>query len=260
MRIKPFIVAAGAASGVAAAAGTAGVVIPWYRRWGRDESEATRSLAGDELIAEVSASDTRAITIAAPPERIWPWLVQMGYGRAGWYSYDRLDADAPSAHEIRPSLQSIAPGDVMPTHPGGGFIVRIVRPNEALVLSIDGQTMRRQAESADGRQAAESASVPTGLQASGLMLGTQPRDFTASWAFVLEGHDGNTRLIERFRISFGEPGPVARLTGPIVGFGVFLMLRRQLLGIRSRAEGPAVVEAETPTAAPPPSEPGDRVS
>ena len=254
MRMKPLIVAAGAASGVAAAVGTAGVVVPWYRRWGRDESEATAPLPGDELVTDPSASETRGITIAARPDAIWPWLVQMGYGRAGWYSYDRLDADTPSAEEIRPPLQAIAPGDVMPTHPDGGFIVRIVRPNEALVVSIDGETVRRQAEAAAARrEAGEGSTMPAGVQASAALLGTQPRDFVASWAFVLVPADGSTQLVERFRVRFENVGPMARVTSPIVGFGVFLMMRRQLLGIRRRAEGIVASASDWSTSAPPPA-------
>ena len=63
----------------------------WRATWGFDRLESARALAGDELVPEPTTSETRGITIAASPDAIWPWLVQMGYGRGGWYSYDAMD-------------------------------------------------------------------------------------------------------------------------------------------------------------------------
>ncbi len=78
---------------------------------------------------------------------------------------------------------------------------------------------------------------PIGVQASGAILGSTPQDFAASWAFVLEPvGEGKTRLIERFRVWYGEGSPAARFVMPFVGFGVFVMLQRQMTGIRERAE------------------------
>src|SRR5688572_14283386 len=94
-------------------------IIPWWRRWGRQASD-DGPLPGDDLVADPTAVETRGIDIDATPEEVWPWLVQMGYGRAGWYSYDAVDMDMPSADRIRPELAGLAVGDVMPTHPGGG--------------------------------------------------------------------------------------------------------------------------------------------
>ena len=85
---------------------------------------------------------------------------------------------------------------------------------------------------------AESAG-PINIQATGaLMEAAQPADFAASWAFVLEpASDGETRLIERFRVRFGKDDrPWLRFTMPLMGFGVFMMMRKQMLGIRDRAE------------------------
>ena len=83
------------------------------------------------------AGETRGITIDAPPEAIWPWLVQMGYGEAGWYSYDQLDQRGTSATGINAAWQQLAVGDIVPTHPGGGFEVARFDPGRALVLRSD---------------------------------------------------------------------------------------------------------------------------
>jgi hypothetical protein len=63
------------------------VIKPWHLRWGATDEEATGAMPGDDLILG-AGSTTRAITITATPEDVWPWLVQLGYGKAGWYSYD----------------------------------------------------------------------------------------------------------------------------------------------------------------------------
>ena len=213
-----------------------------FRTWGIDPVEKDKPLPGDDLVAEAQAVDTRGIDIAAPPEQVWPWLVQMGYGRAGWYSYDELDMNRPSSDRIVPDLQHLAVGDVVPTHPGGGFEVKVIEPGEALVLYADRELMDAQASAApDGM-----ASAPANLKATGMALEQTMRgDFKASWAFVLEARpEGRTRLIERFRgrMEVPEGVPQAGRMGPAVAgnmlvFGLFVMVRRQLLGIRDRAEG-----------------------
>jgi hypothetical protein len=77
----------------------------WHLRWGATDVEVSEAMPGDELVSEPSFNATRAITIDAPPEAVWPWLVQIGYGRAGWYSYDLLDNGArPSAERILPEF------------------------------------------------------------------------------------------------------------------------------------------------------------
>ena len=112
-------------------------------------------LPGDEVIADANAGETRAITIAAPPDAIWPWLVQMGYGRGGWYSYDAMDMEGASAFRIEPELQELKVGDVVPTHPAGGFVVSSIEPNRSLVLYLDSDLVRSQAEAAKAGNGAE---------------------------------------------------------------------------------------------------------
>ena len=224
-----LILAAGAAALVRI------TVVPWARSWGRiaDDSGA---LPGDDLVDEATAIETRGIDINATPDEVWPWLVQMGYGRAGWYSYDALDMNMPSTEVIRPELAELKVGEVMPTHPGGGFLVRVLDAPKALVLYSDTELVRAQAEESD---ADEAVAGPVNIRATGAFLeNAQPADFAASWAFVLEPTaSGTTRLVERFRIRFGaDDRPWLGVTMPVMGFGVFVMMRKQMLGIKERAE------------------------
>lgn len=217
-------------AGIAAAGWAAYTAIQrWRATWGVDLDERRRPLPGDELIEAPLASDTRGITIGAPPELVWPWLVQMGYGRGGWYSIDRLDMRGGSAKGIVEAWQTLAVGDVLPTHPGGGFAVKVLEPDRALVLRADTASMRTPDE--------EQPDVPAGLAASGAFLSATPSEFEATWAFVLEPIEpGRTRLIERVRYWGAEGGPGAKVVMPIFGFGVFVMMQRQMVGIRRRVE------------------------
>ena len=212
-----------------------------FRSWGVDPFASAERLAGDELVAAPTTTDTRSIEIAAPPEQVWPWLVQMGYKRAGWYSYDAIDMNQGSSREIVPEYQAIEVGQVMPTHPEGGFIVKVVEPDRALVLYLDSTIARDQAAehrpSVDGEGPVR-AEPDANIRATGRFLNSAvPGEFAASWAFVLEPTEtGGTRLIERFRVALEAPTKVSSsVFGPILGFGVFAMTRRQMLGIRERA-------------------------
>jgi hypothetical protein len=215
-----------------------------FRTWGIEAEEAAKPLPGDEIVPNAEAIDTRGIDIAAPPKDVWPWLVQMGYGRAGWYSYDELDMDGPSADRIMPELQHLEIGDLLPTHPAGGFVVKVIEPRKALVVYADRSLVEAQGEAAKaGGTSLEDAS--TNVRATGMYLDkSMPGDFQASWAFVLEPRDDHrTRLIERFRGHMELPAEPATppfapaLAGKALLFGLFVMVRRQMLGIRDRVEG-----------------------
>ena len=132
----------GAATGIVVGLVTAAVVIatyvivvgPWQRRWGASEEEVRRSMPGDDLLRPSAPSTTRAITIDAPPEAVFPWLLQIGYGRGGWYSYDWIDNDGkPSMDRIDPALQRLAVGDRIEMLPGMGPAVREIVPNHHIV-------------------------------------------------------------------------------------------------------------------------------
>lgn len=212
----------------------------WWRSWGVDPLEAAKALPGDDLVPDAEAQDTRGITIAASPAEVWSWLVQMGFGRAGWYSYDTIDMNRPSVDRVVPEWQDLAVGDVVPTHPTGGFVVKVLDRGRALVLYNDTETLAAQEAATTAKVEGEGA--PANLQATGTFLESAAPEFAASWAFVLEPVPEGTRLVERFRARVAG-GPAPWLLQPMLGFGVFLMTRKQMLGIRDRAEG---VGAEMP--------------
>jgi hypothetical protein len=177
----------------------------WSNQWGATSAEATGALPGDELVAEPAVQTTHAVTIAAPPADVWPWLVQMGPGRAGAYTYDwvenLLGLNMHSADRIVPEWQSMAVGDAFPLGEGGPALT-VVRldPERALVLAFP--------------------------------------DGAWSWAFVLQPHaDHQTRLITRNRAPADNPR--SRLRWELMLPGAFLMERKMLLGIKQRAEGHA---------------------
>ena len=101
--------------------------------------EKRRPLPADALVPEPIFASTRAITIDAPPERVWPWIAQMGAGRAGWSSWDAIDnGGTRSSGSIVPALQTVARGDIMPAVPGAkdAFVVAAVERNRDLVLTV----------------------------------------------------------------------------------------------------------------------------
>jgi hypothetical protein len=231
---------------LAAVAGAAALTyrfafLPWFRSWGVNPTDSARTLPGDDVIPGAVTAETRVISIDASPASVWPWLVQMGFGRAGWYSYDPIDMSGTSAHEILPEFQALAVGDIVPTHPGGGFQVKALDAGRSLVLYSDTDLVRQQAEAV---AADPELATPANLQmTSAILESTQPVDFAATWSFVLDPlPNGGTKLIERFRVRFGETDkPWTRYTVPMVGFGVFVMMRKQMLGIKQRAERAAPI-------------------
>jgi hypothetical protein len=189
------------------------------REHGTPESkENARPMLGDELLPDAIEQVTHGITIAATPEAIWPWLVQMGCHRAGFYAVDLLDnAGVPSAREIHPELQRIAVGDVLPATSASedGFQVLRIEPNQALVL---GGLFDPEA----GKQLPFSAARPA-------------QYWHVTWAFILEPLDAkSTRLHARGRAAFPESGRVhATWTRYVHGF----MQTKQLRHLAARVEG-----------------------
>jgi len=216
-----------------------------HQSWGVVPADAERSLAGDELIDDPGIVETRTLIIDAAPSRVWPWLVQMGYERGGWYSYDKMDMKTSSANKILEEFQELAEGDLVPTHPEGGFVAKVVEPERALVLYLDTELVQGKVEAdvvktGDEALADVEVDTPVGLQFAGAMGDKTMPEFRGTWAFILEPvSGGKTRLIERFRIWTAEAGLPQKLGLPMMGLGVFVMTRKHMLGVKQRAEAAA---------------------
>ena len=241
------LIALGAAGTAAATAAWAGIHIvrDAHAHWGVDPAESERVMPGDDLVDGPDAIDTRVIDIDAPVEAVWPWLVQMGYGRAGWYSYDVFDMDVPSALTVEQRWQSLAVGDILPTHPGGGFEVKVLEAPRSMVLYLDRTMVEAQERAANDDSSDRPGGVSAAtanVRATGTYLSqTVQGDFAASWAFQLEPRgETASRLVERFRVVMQAPErgrSAMRLARGFLGFGVFVMTRRHMLGVKDRAEG-----------------------
>lgn len=169
---------------------------PWARTWGATDEEIDRPMRGDDIVEKPIFNATRAVTIAASREEIWPWLVQMGYLRAGFYSWDQLDNDGiPSAERIMPELQDLRVGDLIPLSHDAEAKVEILEPARHLLLVFQGDT-------------------------------------EATWAWGLYATTADkTRLVTRLRVGTG--GLRSRL---VLDAFEIIMMRKCLLGIKRRAE------------------------
>jgi hypothetical protein len=177
------------------------VAQPWQHRWGATDEEVGAAMPGDEIVPRAD-STTRAIAIAAPPERVWPWLVQLGYGRAGWYSYDWIDNDGrSSADGVVPELQDLAVGDQILMIPGMGPRVRAIEPGRYLLTG-----------DAEG----------------------------GTWCLALRPVAGGTRLVSRWRVRW-SPTPATAFWILLSDPGAFVMERRMLKGIKARVERAAAL-------------------
>jgi hypothetical protein len=177
-----------------------------------------RSLPGDDLLPDRAAEVTHAIDIAARPEAIWPWLVQMGCRRAGFYSIDVLDnAGVPSASEIHPELQRLAVGDVIPATPAGDDGFEVLRVEAPHVLALGGLY-----------------DVDAGKQIP--FASPRPRRYWhVTWTFALVALDErSTRLLVRGRAAFPpSERPHAAWIRPVH----HLMQTSQLRHLAARVEG-----------------------
>lgn len=182
---------------------------PWYARWGATATETSRTLPGDDRVPHPRLTTTRAITIDAPPDQVWPWVIQIGQGRGGFYSYDLLENLAGcaihSADRLLPAYQSLHPGDVVRLGPEGYpfFTVVDCQPAQWLVL-LAGDTQTQQS-------------------------------VQSSWAFVVEPHGTQAmRLLVRTRTDYA-PGYRNTLIWRVLTDPIqFAMERRMLLGIKAR--------------------------
>lgn len=185
------------------------------------KSEKRRLLPGDQHLPVVDGRITHAITIDARPEDIWPWLKQMGCRRAGWYSYDWLDnGGAPSTHEIVKRWQRLEIGDHIPGSPsdppGEGFEVIDLKEGQYLVLSAFNH-------------------LPSFTP---VREGEMPEAFwRTTWCFFLQPvNDHQTRLLARSNLHFHPKWLVYPLAQLLARPLHFFMQRKQLNGIKERAE------------------------
>ena len=200
---------AGAVAGAAALASAAVAAYPvlWRTRcltWGATAGEVSGQMPGDDLMPDPDLQTTRAITIEAPPGAIWPWLVQMGSGRGGAYTYDWIEnlfaLNMHSANEILPQFQELKVGDALPLGSRAPRLrVEVLDPDRALVV-----------RSEDGNWV---------------------------WAFGLYPDGKHTRLVSRNRIKTpGAAAPVRLGYTVVMEPGSLVMERKMLLGIKHRAE------------------------
>jgi hypothetical protein len=204
-----------------AAAGAEAGLIHLGRTYGSTPQERTMRLPGDGVIVAPEVQTDNATTIDAPPSQVWPWLLQMGWGRAGWYTarwVDRLlfPANGPSADRIIPELQDIAVGTFIPDGPPetetGLDVIELI-PERALVLRSNSH-------------------LPMSWRARASL------DWT--WAFVLRAEDGGRRTRFHFRSRWvTEPWWFTAGGWLVIVPANFVMARDMLRGVRQRVEHPA---------------------
>lgn len=185
----------------------------WHLTWGATDTEVAAPMPGDDLVGPVPFTATRAITIDTPPEAVWPWIVQIEIGRAGFYSYDRLDnSGRSSATEILPEFQAV--------HVGDTAAPMVEQPDDRMVFRV-----------------AEVDPPRTLVWAKG----------DSTWVWSLRGlPGGRTRLVVRLKQRYGRR-PSAAVTVALLELADFPMMRRQLLNLRERAEGRTRPEVGTLT-------------
>jgi hypothetical protein len=198
---------------------------PWISHWGATNEEVRQTLPGDELIANPSLVTTKALTIYAPPEAVWPWLVQLGVDRGGMYSYLwvenwLLHLNVTNSDEIHPEWQNLQVGDFIrftpknfALNPGPGMYVSGIERDHALIgcFGMEGTAV-------DCNQ-------------------------SATWQFVLVPQANHaTRLILRSR-NAGPPSLLTSFAGRLGSAFQFYMERKMLLSLKERAEMSDLFEA-----------------
>jgi hypothetical protein len=183
-------------------------IVRWVRS-GANDREVGMPLPGDVLLGRADLMTTRAITIGAPADAVWPWIAQIGQGRGGFYSYDFLEnlagCDIHSTERIVPEWQDVSPGTRIKLAPAVALSVAVVEPQRTMVLR------------------------------GGVRMGAIAAPYRFTWAFVLDSHaGGSTRLIVRERYEY------RRRWAPLLVVPVQListiMTRRMLRGIKERSQ------------------------
>lgn len=173
------------------------------KNWGSTDEEISGPVVGDEVCPQARVVATRSITISAPPSEVFPWIRQMGFGRAGWYSYDWIDnLGHKSATSIHSEWQEVFSGSLVPGGPIDFEAVTVVPPH-SFVIRVVGQ-------------------------------GRMGKRICFTLAYELRNHPQGTRLVTRMRARTGVPGG-ALLDRLVLAPGDGLMVRKQLLNIAQRA-------------------------
>ncbi|MBU0508897.1 SRPBCC family protein [bacterium] len=173
----------------------------WQMTWGATDVEVSQYMAGDELLVDPTLNATRAVEIKAPPEKVWPWLIQMGYKRAGLYSFGGLDnGGMPSAERIIPECQNLRVGDhILPLLEVVGM-----EPNKSMLWRFQ--------KGAGGWE-------------------------NATWSWGLyETKSGHTRLVSRLRQQYTYNSLPEIIAWVIMDPMEIFMMRTTLLGIKRRVE------------------------
>ena len=217
----------GLVAGAGLVAGYALAIRPRILTWGATKQEVERSLPGDDLVRDPQMVSTHAITIDRPPSQVWPWVVQIGHQRAGWYSYDWLhrlmgvagsvEDQRRSAEHVIPRLQDLQVGDVVEIGPDMGYNVVELLPERAMVLHIalDMSAFR---------------SLEPGEE-------TTAETFASSGTWFLEERGGGTtRLIVRIQVGYSPSLSNVMMVHGVMEPGSFIMERKTLKGIKRRVE------------------------
>jgi hypothetical protein len=180
----------------------------WMGNWGATGFERSIRLPGDEVLPDAENMGTKAISIRATPEEIWPWIAQMGVGRAGMYSYDWIDriigsgdaVDGHSATVIHPELQERKVGDLMVFHPPSGLAYTVAKVSAPRLIVYQGKSLSQ-----------------------------------VTWTFYLLPNDDGTRLITRWR-GAKSTGTAETVANAVFGTMDFVMEQRMLTRIKELAE------------------------
>lgn len=202
--------------------GYAVAVRPRLLRWGATEAEVNADYPGQQLIPGGDRSATMAVTIDAPPSAVWPWLVQMGYRRGGWYSWDHLDNwGAESADRLHPEWQEVAVGDRLPSMPDDAAWWEVAALDRERFLGLRASMDLR------GRPFDPAA--------------RRPRFYTDSlWGFLLEElPGGRTRLVVSGYWSMRPRWAKAAMSFAFLEPAHWVMQMRQFANLKRLAESSA---------------------
>ena len=178
----------------------------WQLTWGATAKDICRYMPGDELVENPSFNATRAVKIKASPEQVWPWLVQIGYKRAGFYSYDKLDNDGVrSSDVINPEYQNLKAGDSIPLGENIHLKVLSMEPNKSMLWVFQAGPWR---------------------------------NTTWSWG-LYEADSEHTQLVSRLRVKYKMDSLQKIIAWSFIDVFEIIMMRKCLLGIKERVEATA---------------------